>query len=181
MSQAISNPPTKRRRGQPSLLTPATAKRICDFVRSGNYPETAAQAAGVSRTTLLGWLKEGAAIRRRLGDNAPTARLSEHRRALVDFSTDLERAFSEAEARDVMLVGRAAQGTDKRPGDWRAAAFLLERRNRQRWAPQHDDVELSVGSEGSATNIQRSLQEVRIRVVTARPDSASDVPSKHGG
>lgn len=181
MVQTSSKPPARRRRGQPSLLTPATAKRICDLVRAGNFPETAAQACGVDRTTMLGWLREGGAIRRRLGPNAATARLSEHRRALVDFSTELDKAFSEAEARDVMLVGRSAQGTDKRPGDWRAAAFLLERRNRQRWAPRHDDVEVSVGSEGSATNIQRSLQEVRIRVVTARPDSPSDVPSKHGG
>lgn len=134
MAPAGSTPRPKRKRGQPSLLTPATAKRICDLVRAGNFPETAAQACGVDRTTMLGWLKEGAAIRRRLGSNAPTARLSEHRRALVDFSTGLQEAFATAESRDVMLVGRAAQGDGKRAGDWRAAAFLLERRNKQRWA-----------------------------------------------
>ena len=170
MVQTSSKPSARRRRGQPSLLTPATAKRICDLVRAGNFPETAAQACGVDRTTMLGWLREGGAIRRRLGVNAPTARLSEHRRALVDFSTELDKAFGEAEARDVILVGRSAQGTDKRPGDWRAAAFLLERRNRQRWSA--DVLVDDPGSDG--TPASRSMQEVRIHVVTAPPPKATD-------
>jgi len=185
MVQTSSKPPTKRKRGQPSLLTPVTAKMICDLVRSGNYLTVAAQAAGVDRATLTGWLKEGGQIRRRLGANAATATLSDHRRALVDFSTEVEKALAQAEARDVMNIGKAAQGSDKRPGDWRASAFLLERRNKERWS-QRTETEvtgaLATVDAGRATQSAREwvmaklkrLQEVAEQQQRERAAKSSD-------
>lgn len=139
--------------GRPLSLTQEVADKIVALVRAGNFPETAAAAAGITLGTLRTWLREGAVIRERLGNRALTS-VSTHRRPLVTFSIAMETAMGEAEARDVMLIGRAAQGTDKRPGDWRASAFLLERRNKQRWA-QRTETEVS----GSVTVEQGSARE----------------------
>ena len=114
--------------GRPTLLTPEVHKKIVDLVRGGNFPETAASAAGVSRPTLRSWMREGAElVRNHVGTG--TRALSKRQRLLLSFLTDLDRAFGEAEARDVLLIGKHAEE------DWRAAAWRLERRNRQQWAP----------------------------------------------
>src|SRR5574337_388060 len=132
--------------GRPTKLTPETSRKILEYVSSGNYPEIAAAAAGVAKRTLAGWLRAGAEIRARVGD-AGIDRLSKHRRDLARFSLELEQALAQAEARDVMVVGMAASGRsatiDPKTGkqvapavltDWRAAAWLLERRNKPRWS-----------------------------------------------
>jgi hypothetical protein len=164
VSQPENTPPRKRRPGiggRPTKLTPDVARRVCDLIRGGNYPETAAKACGVSRQTLLAWMKEGADIRQRVGDDG-IPKLVAHRRALAQFSVDMERAFSEAEARDVLLIGRAAQGDGKRAGDWRAAAFLLERRNRERWSP-HTETTATVTTVDATQATARAWVDEKLR------------------
>lgn len=138
-------------------LTQEVADKIVALVRAGNYPETASAAAGIPPATMRTWLREGARIRERLGARQLSA-VSTHRRPLVTFSIEMEKAMGEAEARDVMLIGRASQGTDKRPGDWRASAFLLERRNKQRWA-QRTETEVS----GALVHVDASSAKDRLR------------------
>lgn len=49
----------KRRRGQPKVLTDAKVRRICDFIRKGNFVKQSCQAAGVSYNTFLSGMKMG--------------------------------------------------------------------------------------------------------------------------
>jgi hypothetical protein len=86
---------------------------IVEFLKGGNYLESAAAAAGVDirrvRTLLLLGAEPG----------------SEH----ADFRRDVLRAIAEAECAGVSFLMDAASG-----GDTRAMMWLLERRYGERWA-----------------------------------------------
>ena len=113
------------------VLDPSIMRRIVDLVRAGNFPDVAAQAVGIHRDTFYSWMKRGGELRRLVATSGYTPRGYEV--DLVSFSDDVEKAAAESEARDVMLIGRAAEK------DWKAAAHRLERRHRSRWAK--DNVE----------------------------------------
>jgi len=40
---------------RPTKLTPAVQKKIVDAIKAGNYMETAAAYAGISKQTLYNW------------------------------------------------------------------------------------------------------------------------------
>lgn len=93
-------------------LTPETRDRILALIKAGNYRETACAAVGIRSDTLRDWLKRGA---------------REEGTIYADFSDLMDQAEAEAEARDVALIGKAGQE------DWRALAWRLERRGKERW------------------------------------------------
>jgi hypothetical protein len=92
-------------------FTPERCAKIIELVRRGNFRETACAQAGVSGRALRNWL-------------AAAARGEEKFVAFVD---KLETA--EAEAENILVVA-CRKGAIK---DWRAAAWLLERRGSKRW------------------------------------------------
>ncbi|MGG3737207.1 hypothetical protein [Aeribacillus pallidus] len=98
--------------GRPSKLTPEIQKKIIDAVRAGNYMETAAAYAGISKDTLYRWLKQGA-----------RAKSGKYKA----FHDAIEKALAEAEVRDVMIIANAATS------DWKAAAWRLERKFPDKW------------------------------------------------
>jgi hypothetical protein len=100
-----------RRVGRPTKFGDKRAAAVLRAVRAGNYLETAARLAGVDQATLHRWMAR----------EEPMFR---------EFREAVEKARSEAEARDVRSVGRAAAKT------WKAAAWRLERRNPTRWGPR---------------------------------------------
>lgn len=124
--------------GRPTKLTPEVADRIVAAVAAGNYLETAAAFAGISKATLYKWLTRGA-----------RASSGTHR-AFVDA---IEKALAQAEVRDVSTIARAATGYDveriketitptgqvlretarSREFVWQAAAWRLERKHPDRW------------------------------------------------
>lgn len=111
-----SPPPAKRGRGRPTKLDPAIASAILDLLRRGNYVETAAASAGVSKVTVYDWLRRGA--RERSGPYR-------------DFAVAAEKAQAEAEVYDLARLEKLAL-----KGDFRAISWRLERRNARRWGPQ---------------------------------------------
>lgn len=90
----------------PSKLTPETQERICQLLRAGNTHETSAEAAGITASTFYDW-----------------------KRTKPAFAHAVQQAEAEAEATLVTRIAKAAQA-----GSWRAACWLLERRNPERWA-----------------------------------------------
>lgn len=118
-------------RGRPTKLTPELSREICDYVRMGNYVETAAAIAGISKDSIYRWLKKGA--------NAKSGIFRE-------FSDAVKKAQAEAEARDVGLIGRAAKD------QWQAAAWRLERKFPDRWG-RKDRVE-HTGRDGQPIQIE---------------------------
>jgi transposase len=104
-------------RGRPDKLTAARQERVVAAVRAGAHREQAAQAAGVSRSTLQAWLQRGEAA------DAPTR--------FQKFAQALREAEAEFELEGLAVISRAAEG-----GDWRAMAWKLERRHPERWGRQ---------------------------------------------
>ena len=109
--------------GRPLKLTKELQDRVCSYLRAGNYIETACKAAGIVKETLYRWLKRAAA-----GDGEP----------FEGFREAVEAAQAQAEVRGVALVSKAGQE------DWRAAAWMLERKFPKRWGTiQRHEIGLS--------------------------------------
>ena len=92
-------------------LEPELAARIITYLRAGSYLETAAAAAGVSKSTLHRWLQRG----------------SEGEEPFAHFADQVEEALAASELRDLARIDKAADG------NWQAAAWKLERRNPKMW------------------------------------------------
>lgn len=101
--------------GAPSKFTPDRAAKILQAMRGGNYRSVACEFAGIHYTTLRKWLIDAEK------PGAP--------QELVEFSAAMAQAEAQAEVADLAIIRRAAQ--DK---DWRAAAWIRERRSPERWS-----------------------------------------------
>jgi transposase len=94
-------------------LTPAVLKLIVDAIGAGNYIETAAAYAGISKNTLYEWLKRG--------------RRAKKADIYTEFVEAVEKAMADAEVRDVAQIAQASSIY------WQASAWRLERKYPDRW------------------------------------------------
>src|SRR5689334_15558633 len=92
-------------------LTPEIQERIANFLRAGNYIETAVACANLHKDTFYEWCKKG----------------REGIEPFASFVAAVDKAVAESEARDVALISKAA--TD----NWQAAAWRLERKMPLKW------------------------------------------------
>lgn len=111
---------------RPTKLDRDIQNDIVIAIRAGNYIETAAAYAGISKNTLYDWLRRGARERERLANNK-RAKPRKAEQPFVEFSDAVEKALAEAEVRDVALIAKAAAE------QWQAAAWRLERKFPTRW------------------------------------------------
>jgi hypothetical protein len=98
---------------QLDALTAPVQERLCQALRAGAHMEQAATYAGVHRATVYRWLARGEP------DDAP--------RRFHDFAAAVREAEAGFEIASLALIARAGDE------DWRARAFLLERRHPRRW------------------------------------------------
>jgi len=151
---------TKLRRGAgrpqgTGKFTEAVQEIILDAIRAGNYLETAAACAGIHKQTFYGWLHRGANAKE--GDDIYRDFLDAVTRAMAQSEADAIEAIRQAgEAHEVTRTrttvkpllnnGRQLTDDDGNPvfieetitettveTDWRALAWLLERRFSKRW------------------------------------------------
>jgi transposase len=109
---------------RPSKLTPEIEKKICDFIKAGNTPETAALISGISRATFFNWMKKG--------------REAKRKNQFLDFLDSIKKAEKYSEAWHVQNIRNASE--DK----WQASAWFLERRYPGTWAKwEHRKLEHS--------------------------------------
>ena len=105
--------------------------------------DAAAAAGPISRQTLANWLNRGAdGVEPYLG-----------------FVEQVQRAEDEAE--QILLATIQAQA----PQDWKAAAWILERRRPQQWA-RTQRTELT-GANGGAVQMQAQVVEIPAQAATA--------------
>ena len=94
--------------GRPTLITTDHIHNISHAAELGFSPELAADYAGISRRTLFNWLKRG--------ENEPDT-------IYGDFHQAYRAGIARSVAENLQNILRAAAA-----GDWRASAWLLERR-----------------------------------------------------
>jgi hypothetical protein len=131
-------------------FTVELGKRINRLVKAGNFRETAAAICDVDPTTLRSWLKRGAR-----GEEPYAA-----------FARAQDKAESTMEA-DILKVLRKC-GEE----DWRALAWILERRGAKRWGFKAG-VEVSVEEElGRILDVieQQLGSEAATRILAALTD-----------
>lgn len=112
-SMEIETKQIKRGWGQPSKLTPDRLEKILEALREGNYRDSAAEAAGISYQTFRNWEKRGEA---------------EKSGRFWTFLEAIRKAEAEGELHNLKIITNAAED-----GDWRAAAWQLERKNPAKW------------------------------------------------
>jgi transposase len=132
----------------PTKLTPQVQERVVSALNAGNYQDTAARYAGITRATFYNWLERGRIERERI---AAGEKALKPERIYLDFLDAVENARANAEVRSVALIQKAAN-----EGTWQAAAWFLERSHPQRWArlnrteisgPQGGPIETTVDAE----------------------------------
>jgi transposase len=105
--------------GRPTKLTPERMEQLVNLVRAGNYIEQACCAVGISKSSYYVWKARGEEDKEAGNDTEYS-----------QFMDAMNRAESEAEALCITTITKA-----EKDGDWRAAAWKLERKNHQRWGP----------------------------------------------
>ncbi len=151
-----------RGRGAPLKLNDAIAAQIEQALRARNVLEVSGALAGVPKRTLAQWISRGRAVSNALDKGEPRRKFTKNDLQLCDFSHLIARALAEAEVESIALIGRAGVsksvetrtarkmvGTDEagapvyaietttieRPPDWRAIAWIAERRW-EHWSPR---------------------------------------------
>lgn len=125
--------------GRPTKLTAELQEEMVSIIRGGNYVETACAFVGITKETFYQWLRRAAKERERLSKN-PRFRMKESEAIYVEFSDAIKKAQSQAEIRDVLIIGKAAEHT------WQAAAWRLERKFPAKWGRgRREDDELDQG------------------------------------
>jgi transposase len=118
-------------KGTTPKLTNKLIGDVVTLIVNGNYVETAAAACGISKDTLYRWLR--------------LAHSSEATPLVRKLSDAVVAALALSETRDVGSVNDAIKG-----GDWRAAAWRLERRFSSRWGKlttQSCDTQLKLNNQ----------------------------------
>lgn len=117
--------PTHVREGRPTCLTPAKLENLINAVRLNMPLEYAAAYAGIAKSTLFRWLREGARLGERLeaGDA-----LTDEQLGFVQFSDSMKSATAQVIAEHLQNIDGEARSS------WQAAAWMLERRHPEHFA-----------------------------------------------
>ena len=122
----------KKRKGRPITLNPDRVDKLCSAIREGNVITTACNYAKIPETTFYRWFKWG----------------KEGRRRFVGFMEAVIDALTHGEMRHVNIINKHAVGSiSKRDdegnlvqaeikSDWKASAWMLERKHPNRWGPR---------------------------------------------
>jgi len=112
---------TSQRRGRPPLADPQRIERVLDAVSKGMTYRLAAAFAGVSYDTFNRWRRLS------MSDDPPPE--------LCDFCDALPAAEGQAAYRFASRIDEASER------DWRAAAWMLERRHPDDWSSNRRELD----------------------------------------
>jgi len=109
------------RRGRKTKLTSELQEKICKYIENGHTVEQACALVGIAEPTYYRWLRRG--------KESKTGKFRE-------FLEAVKSAEKIAESKYLAIITRAAVGDPEKKvkGDWKAAAWYLERRNPKQFA-----------------------------------------------
>lgn len=192
----------QRRRGERgSRLTKQAIERIVAAVRSRNYLEASAEMAGIPRDVLYGYLRDGRRLADDLEAGLATrTMLTAHQKRLVELARAVTQANAEAETGSIALIGRAGTTPSQRtiektkvvgttdqgnpiyatetttilePPDWRALAWVAERRWNERWSKT--TIAQHTGPGGGPIPVEHRIEGILSRVSELRAGPVDDV------
>lgn len=135
---------------RPHKFTPENVDRVLEGIRSGLPIHLACSAAGVAETQFYEW-------QRGEYPRGSDKRLKEQ------FQEELTRAKGESALRNIDIISKAANA------DWRAAAWILERRFPQDFGKQALEI---TGADGGPIQIQAAqMQRVILQALERHPDA----------
>lgn len=130
--------------GRPSKFTPEACEAILLGIRGGNYLNVACELAGVSYRTFRRWMVIAEDPN---GDPA-----------YAEFAAKVAQAEAQAEAANIAVIRQAARPTKARQGDWKAAAWLEERRHPQRWGRRDTTAVEVSGPDGGPIEVDATIK-----------------------
>lgn len=146
---------TRRRPAhRPTKFTQETVARLLDGIRAGLPIHLACSAAGITETTFYEWQR---------GEFPYHAK----KELKQQFSEELTRAKGESALSNINLIKNAALE------DWRAAAWILERRFPQDFGKQALEI---TGADGGPVQIEVSaMQKVILKALEGHPEARVEV------
>jgi len=142
---------------KPALVMEPTHEAVLlDYIKIGVPIKKAVVAAGISEKSFYVWLNRGMAERERLA-TVPNAKADITEGVFVQFLQRVEQARGEAIAKKVAVVAKSSV-----EGDWRAAAWWLERQLPEEFG-KTDKVELA-GNNGDAIRVQIEMGDLEDKI-----------------
>ncbi len=152
--------------GRPSKLTPDLQKQVVQLIIAGCYPEVAAGACGVSRTTFYEWMQRAA------GEHPERPATPE----ISAFADAITEAIDKSEVRLVLKLAEYEEGSKagkRKPrvksritmGQVIASQWKLSRRFQERWGQR--PAQLAVAASAGASE---EGQGVTIAITYAAPE-----------
>lgn len=148
--------PKKNAGRKTALLQPNLEQTLLDYIRIGTPIRNAVVAAGITETSFYSWINRGMAERERL-KLVKGAKENSTEVVFLKFLEQVERAKAEAVAKKVAVIAKS--GND---GDWRAAAWWLERQLPEEFG-KTDKLEIG-GNNGEPIRIQVEMGELESKI-----------------
>lgn len=140
--------------GRHDKLTPEIQQTIVECLQAGNYLETSAAYANVTKKTLYDWMKRGN---------------RQKRGKFRTFLNAIKKAIASAEVQSVATIAKASKT------QWQAAAWRLERKDYKKWG-RKDRVDSQItGTDKGPLQI-----EVVETLVTSHADAANLLAALRG-
>lgn len=149
--------PAKKSAGRPTaLLEQVKEQALLDYIRIGTPVRKAVTASGIAEKTFYNWMSRGMSERERLS-MTPNAKENPSEVIFLQFLQRVEQARAEAIAKKVAVIAKS--GND---GDWRAAAWWLERQVPEEFG-KTDKFEIG-GTNGEAIKVQVEMGDLEDKI-----------------
>ena len=137
---------------RPTKLTPEVEERLVRAISVGATYKDACACAGISFQTFLNWKKRAQRAVEQVGERDGEPEETDH--PFVEFFDRIKRAQGEAAVGLLAMIGKAANR------DWKAAAWMLERRypesyDRNRLRPERIDEVTPTPETGPTPGLDR--------------------------
>ena len=133
---------------KPPNLDDPKIQALLQALTTGHYVERATKMAGISLTSFYRWLDEGKQERENVENGNPP---SERGQAYLEIAEAIQKAREAAAHRAMLTIQKAAQ-----EGTWQAAAWYLERTDREHYG-RYTQV---AGSDGGAVKLAVSVDDM---------------------
>ena len=149
--------PAKKSAGRPTaLLEEVKEQTLLDYIRIGTPIRKAVTASGIAEKTFYNWMTRGMAERERLS-LLPDAKENPTEVIFLQFLQRVEQARAEAITKKVAVIAKAGN-----EGDWRAAAWYLERQAPEDFG-KTDRFEIG-GTNGEAIKVQVEMGDLEDKI-----------------